>query len=112
MLPFTRANDIVQMIQQCIDILEAETESPHFTRLQALRWLLHLVEDLHQPLHVASGYYSTAADALPVPKRIDDPATVTHQYCLKEPANGRIGIDDQDARHDLVSIAPRGGSRP
>jgi hypothetical protein len=41
-LPFTRPNDIVQMIQQCIDILEAETESSQFTRLQALRWLLHL----------------------------------------------------------------------
>jgi len=38
-LRFTRPNDIVQMIQRCIDILEAETESHEFTRLQALRWL-------------------------------------------------------------------------
>jgi hypothetical protein len=83
-LPFTRPNDIVQMIQQCIDILEAETESSKFTRLQALRWLLHLVEDLHQPLHVASGYYSTAADALTKPQRIDDPDKVTQQHAKND----------------------------
>jgi hypothetical protein len=58
------------MIQQCIEILEAETESAQFTTLQALRWLPHLMEDLHQPLHVVSGYYSTAADSLTHPKRI------------------------------------------
>jgi hypothetical protein len=78
-LPFTNSHDIVHMIQRCIEILEAEIESPNFTRLQALRWLLHLVEDLHQPLHVASGYYSTAADSLAHPHRVDDPAIVTQQ---------------------------------
>ena len=59
-LPFTAANDIVHMIHRCIEILESETDTPEFTKLQALRWLLHLVEDLHQPLHVVSGYLQNA----------------------------------------------------
>ena len=33
-LPFTSSHDIVHMIQRCIEILEAETESPQFTRLR------------------------------------------------------------------------------
>jgi hypothetical protein len=72
------------MIQRCIEILEAETESAEFTKLQALRWLLHLVEDLHQPLHVASGYYSTAPESMAAPKRIDDPAAVAEQHAKND----------------------------
>jgi hypothetical protein len=83
-LPFTSSHDIVHMIQRCIEILEAETESADFTRLQALRWLLHLVEDLHQPLHVVSGYYSTSPESMAVPKRIDDPAAVAEQQAKND----------------------------
>ena len=42
------------------------------------------MEDLHQPLHVASGYYSTAADTLPHPRRIDDPGTVIEQHARND----------------------------
>ena len=83
-LPFTRPHDIVHMIQRCIDVLETERESPEFTKLQALRWLLHLVEDIHQPLHVASGYYNTAAPALAHPQRVDDPAAVSRQHAKND----------------------------
>ena len=79
-LPFTTTTDIVHMIHRSMDILEASTESPEFTKLQALRWLLHLSEDIHQPLHVASGYYSTAADTLSHPMMLTDPAEVTKQH--------------------------------
>jgi hypothetical protein len=83
-LPFTDPHDIVHMIQRCIEILEAEPESPQFTRLQALRWLLHLVEDIHQPLHVASGYYSTVSNAMEHPQRIDDPIAVSQQQAKND----------------------------
>jgi hypothetical protein len=83
-LPFTRPHDIVHMIQRCIDVLETEGESPEFTKLQALRWLLHLVEDIHQPLHVASGYYNTAAHTLAHPQRVDDPAAVTRLHAKND----------------------------
>jgi hypothetical protein len=83
-LPFTGSQDIVHVIQQCIEILEADTESPEFTKQHALRWLLHLVEDIHQPLHVASGYYSTASNAMQQPNRIDDPVAVSEQQAKND----------------------------
>ena len=41
---------------------------------QEVRWLVHLLGDLHQPLHVTTGYYDTNAAAFAKPKRIDAPA--------------------------------------
>ncbi|HNP83198.1 MAG TPA: S1/P1 nuclease [Nitrospira sp.] len=79
-LPFTNTTDVVHMIHQSVDILEGRTDSAPFTKLQALRWLLHLSEDIHQPLHVASGYYSTAADTLSHPTMLTDPSEVTKQH--------------------------------
>lgn len=76
---FVSPNDVVHMIHRCIEVLESETILPDMTKLQALRWLIHLVEDLHQPLHVASGYYRTNNSALPKPQMIADPATVTKE---------------------------------
>ena len=83
-LAFTDPHDIVHMIRRCIEILEAEAESAQFTRLQALRWLIHLVEDLHQPLHVASGYYSTVPNAMAHPERIDDPIAASQQQAKND----------------------------
>jgi hypothetical protein len=83
-LPFTAPNDIVHMIHRCIDILESETDSPEFTKLQALRWLLHLVEDLHQPLHVASGYYRTTTPSLTHPEMITDPVTALQAHARND----------------------------
>lgn len=76
-LPFTTSNDIVHMIHATLEVLESTTASPGFTRLQALRWLLHLTQDIHQPLHVASGYYLTTPAALLRPNMLSDPAEVT-----------------------------------
>ena len=54
----SRRNDIVQTIQRCILVLESQAVQSHeMTRTQALRWLVHLLGDLHQPLHLGSGYY-------------------------------------------------------
>lgn len=53
-----RRNDIVQTIKRCIRVIESKTVPHHeMTRAQALRWLVHLLGDLHQPLHLGSGYY-------------------------------------------------------
>ena len=40
------------------------------------RWLVHLVGDLHQPMHVTTGYYKTTA-ALKKAKVIGDPENAT-----------------------------------
>lgn len=52
---FTSSTDIVHMINLCITKLQGGNV-PQFTRRNALRMLVHLVGDLHQPLHVGVGF--------------------------------------------------------
>jgi len=69
--PFARTNDIVQTVRRCIDVLEGKRKD--FTKKQALRLLIHHVGDLHQPLHVACGYYRIdGGDKLVLLKRPSD----------------------------------------
>lgn len=51
---FTRADDIVHTAVECINILLGKSKK--FSKLNALRWLVHLVGDMHQPLHIACSY--------------------------------------------------------
>src|SRR5215469_12510170 len=67
--PFSSQNDIVHAIRTAIDVLEAR--SSRFTKVQALRIIVHLVGDIHQPLHTVSGYYDVTD--LEHPKLISDP---------------------------------------
>ncbi|HTE87889.1 MAG TPA: S1/P1 nuclease [Terriglobales bacterium] len=53
---FSSPEDVVHAINSCIDVLE--NKSTRFTRIQALRMLVHFVGDVHQPLHVGTGYFS------------------------------------------------------
>jgi hypothetical protein len=56
---FTTPDDIVHAIARCIQVLESPLADPHeFTKVQALRLLVHFVADVHQPLHCGSGFYS------------------------------------------------------
>ena len=57
--PFISQADIVHAIRRCVAILEAPTAPDNFSKRQAVRWLVHLIGDLHQPMHVTSGYYNT-----------------------------------------------------
>ena len=59
---FAARNDIVQMINRCIVVLEDSSSNREMTKAQALRVLVHLVGDIHQPLHVGTGFYQIAAD--------------------------------------------------
>ena len=67
--PFSSENDIVHAIRTAIDVLEGR--SSRFTKVQALRIIVHLVGDIHQRLHTVSGYYDVTD--LEHPKRISDP---------------------------------------
>lgn len=56
---FISRTDIVQMINLCIRRLLEEpisSNAPQLTKRNALRLLVHLVGDLHQPLHVGVGF--------------------------------------------------------
>ncbi len=70
---FISDHDIVHALKRCVEILEADETSETFTKVQALRWIVHLAGDLHQPLHITSGYYDPHDD-LADPKIITNPA--------------------------------------
>ena len=70
---FLTPDDIIQAISRCIQVLESPTPEPEtFTRVQALRLLVHFVGDIHQPLHCGTGFYSFTDKS--VPDLITDPA--------------------------------------
>ena len=54
--PFSKSNDIVHEITHCLDVLEGT--KTNLNSKEALVWLVHLVGDIHQPMHAACGYYT------------------------------------------------------
>jgi hypothetical protein len=54
---FSTSTDIVHVFQGCIDTLEGKPFLTNFSKLDALRYLIHLAGDVHQPLHTITGYY-------------------------------------------------------
>jgi len=50
--PFT-TNDVLYGVGQCENVLKNKSESPE-VRAAYLSWLIHLVGDMHQPLHCAT----------------------------------------------------------
>ena len=67
--PFSSPDDVVHAIGAAVDVLEGKSE--RFTKIQALRILVHLVADVHQPFHAVSGYFDCTAPAHP--KLVSDP---------------------------------------
>src|SRR5688500_17523169 len=57
---FISTNDIVHALNRCIAVLERR--SGEMSKQDALRWLVHLVGDIHQPLHVGCGFYRFKPD--------------------------------------------------
>lgn len=72
-IPFASTNDIVNATRRCIVVLEGQ--SAEMSKRDALRWLVHLVGDIHQPLHVACGYYRFKPDPTIELTREPDAAT-------------------------------------
>jgi hypothetical protein len=67
--PSASPNDIVHAIHHAIDVLEGKAAD--MTKKQALRVLVHLVGDAHQPLHATAGYFDCSDAAHP--KLVSDP---------------------------------------
>jgi hypothetical protein len=63
---FGKSDDVIHAISRCIQVLESPTPEPEtFSKVQALRLLVHFVGDIHQPLHCGTGFYDiTGAGAL------------------------------------------------
>jgi hypothetical protein len=63
---FSAGNDVIHAISRCIKVLESPTPEPEsFTKVQALRLLVHFVGDIHQPLHCGTGFYSFSSKGVP-----------------------------------------------
>lgn len=93
--PFARKDDVVHELNRSIDVLEGrETDiSPRI----ALYMLVHFVGDLHQPLHVACGFYDVSDPAHP--RLLTDPAQCAGHPDDKGGNVLRFGPDRWDELH-------------
>lgn len=99
---FVSADDIVHALAASIRILESPTPPADFSKPQALRWLVHLVGDVHQPMHVTAGYYDTnAPDFATVPVRIEDPQRAA-----------AAGVSGDRGGNGLLFAAPHSSTGP
>jgi hypothetical protein len=71
---FSGPNNIVRQIQYCIEVLEGKQSK--MTKPQALRTLVHLVGDVHQPLHVGIGFFKISEPPVKA-TLVRDPSKVT-----------------------------------
>jgi len=63
---FDNPDNVVHAISRCIEVLEAPSPRPEdFTKVQALRLLVHFVGDIHQPLHCGTGFYTFSESGSP-----------------------------------------------
>src|SRR5437016_11641354 len=73
-IKFTKPDDIVQMINVCIRTLKGPGgPNARFSKRNALRLLVHLVGDLHQPLHVGTGFIDSSGATIKIER---DPALI------------------------------------
>jgi hypothetical protein len=87
-------NDVVHGINKCITMLEsADTSSEQDHHLVALKFLIHLVGDIHQPLHVACGYYRTNKSGI-----------------VRAPAQAAVLPDDRGGNQLLSTASPSSAS--
>lgn len=108
---FGSRNDIVQALNRAIAVLESSAPPADYSKAQAVRWIVHLVGDIHQPMHVTSGYYRTTKNALKNPVILKDPAVAAQPGVVSDRgANGLLFPPDQRNLHStwdgcLVQLA-------
>jgi len=81
-LGFTRDDDVVHMLGESARVLQGNSNI--MSKLNALRWVVHLVGDIHQPIHVGCGFVSTTDN---VPRLVHDPQQII-QNNLKHDRGG------------------------
>jgi hypothetical protein len=79
-------NNVIFAIEHCIAVLEAPVAvAEDLSRTQALRLLVHLVGDVHQPLHCGTGFYRL--------NETEPPVLVTNPDEIANLPNDRGGND-------------------
>ena len=94
---FASPDDVVHAINRAIAVLESATPDPQFSKAQAVRWIVHLVGDIHQPFHVTAGYYDTTPAALAHPTIIRDPAGATKPGVLGDRGGNGLKFPGEDS---------------
>lgn len=84
---FSTKEDVVRMTNACIAVLRPGSRNTRFTKAVALRYLAHLVGDMHQPLHVGAQFLQPSQSGLP--SFVSDPAVV-HAHHLKSDLGGNL----------------------
>lgn len=93
--PFARPDDVVHRLNHAIDVLEGRASD--VTPRIALYMVVHFVGDLHQPLHMACGYYDVSDPAHP--RLLTDPAQCQGHPDDKGGNVLRFGPDRWDELH-------------
>lgn len=96
---FQKRSDIVNMIKLCIRRLRGDSipaNAPQLTPRNALRMLVHLVGDLHQPLHVGVGFVNVNG---PNDKIVieSDPAAILQNDFPSDIGGNKLLINDEDS---------------
>ena len=99
---FVGPDDVVHALMQAIQILETPGSTDGFSKLQAVRVVVHLVGDIHQPLHVTTGYYDTKKAGFKAkPVRIDDPTQAAKGGVLGDRGGNGLSFSVSSELHAL-----------
>jgi hypothetical protein len=94
---FTREDDVVHMINRSVLVLLGKEAI--FSKLNALRWIVHLVGDVHQPLHVGCGYID---ESVKLAKLVFDPKIIIEKDLKSDQGGNKLDLP-APIRHNLHS---------
>ncbi len=90
---FTVEHDVVQMLNVCIRTLQGHPSPKHpLSKRNALKLLVHFVGDMHQPLHVGSGYIDESRPGGPF-LIARDPALIKRKHLNHDKGGNDLVID-------------------
>jgi hypothetical protein len=105
----TTKDDVVQVIRYAIQVLQGQTPSGGAADLkesEALWVLVHLVGDIHQPLHVGAVYYDRACDEI-----VDPNFGIGTSVLGTTGGNDLMYTEKQNLHHFWDAVAVTGAAR-
>src|SRR3989442_8871303 len=96
---FASPDDVVHALNFCVSVLEDKETS--LSKRIALRAVIHLVGDIHQPLHCASGYFDVSDENHPALKTDPAQAKAVMQFTDRGGNELRFGTHKMDELHGM-----------
>ena len=93
----TYEEDVVQITKQVVRVLQGDSE--RFSQINAMRLVIHMIGDLHQPIHVGCGYFDHSGA---VAKLIFDPETIVHKGLESDEGGNKLKlpVDNNPSLHE------------